>query len=400
MWPRFRWAIVAFALLVSGLILQAATPGVTAGSAAIVPLGGVWIDIVFSPMEQAVAGIQFDIRYQPEALGLTASAGLTISGNGKTLYTSNPQPDILRVLVTGLNQTPIESGVLATLSVQVKAGTMPGVYPLTIENVVASDGADGAVDLPASNGSVTVTETTAGGPVIAAVGNAANYEAGAVAPGEVIVIYGSSLGGAAMVPLQINGGSVATVLAGTRVLFEGVPAPLLYVSGNQVSAIAPYGLDGHAQTSLQVEYLGLQSPPFLMPVTKAAPGIFTTDSSGIGQGAILNQDGSINTPDHPAAPGSVISIYGTGDGQTLPGGQDGIIIGGASDLRYTLLPVSASIGGVTAEVVYAGSVGGEVAGIFQVNVRIPKELSSAGSFPLTLAVGDIGAQTGVTVAVQ
>jgi uncharacterized protein (TIGR03437 family) len=392
--------IATFALLLCSLPIRAANPAIAVGSAVSVPQGGALVDVPFVSTDQAITGLQFDIRYQPQAFSLTASAGSASGIAGKTLYTSNPQPDVLRVLIIGLNQTPISSGVIATLSVQVKAGATFGVYSLAVENTAATDGSERAVDLSASDGSVTVAATAAG-PVVAAVANAASYATGAVAPGEMVVIYGSLLGGATIATMQVTTeGLVATTLAGTRVLFDGVSAPLLYTTENQVSAIVPYGLDGHAQTSLQVEYQGIQSVPFVLPVTKAAPGIFTADSSGRGQGAIVNQDGTINTPDNPASSGSLVSIYGTGDGQTLPAGKDGIIISGAADLRYTLLPVTASIGGQTADVVYAGSVGGEVAGIFQANVRVPKDLPSGTSLPVNLTVGSSGSQTGVTIAVQ
>jgi uncharacterized protein (TIGR03437 family) len=391
--------ISTFALLLCSLPIRAANPAISVGSAVSVPQGGALIDVPFVSTDQAITGLQFDIRYQPQAFSLTASAGSASGIAGKTLYTSNPQPDVLRVLIIGLNQTPISSGVIATLSVQVKAGAAVGVYSLAVENTAATDGSERAVDLSVSEGSVTVAATAAG-PVVAAVANAASYATGAVAPGEMVVIYGSSLGGATIVTMQVTAGLVATMLAGTRVLFDGLPAPLLYTTANQVSAIVPYGLDGHTQTSLQVEYQGIQSAPFVLPVTKAAPGIFTADSSGQGQGAIVNQDGTINTPDNPASSGSLVSIYGTGDGQTLPAGKDGIIISGAADLRYTLLPVTASIGGQTADVVYTGSVGGEVAGIFQANVRVPQGLPSGASLPVNLTVGSSGSQTGVTIAVQ
>ena len=166
---------------------------------------------------------------------------------------------------------------------------------------------------------------------------------------------------------------MATTLAGTRALFDGIPAPLLYTTGNQISAIVPYEVSGHTQTSLQVEYQGIPSAAFVLPVTAAIPGIFTRIHSGSGQGAIVNQDGTINSPDHPAPRGSRVAIYGTGDGQTLPAGVDGIIIGSVADLRYTLLPVTASIGGQNANVSYTGSAGGQVAGMFQANVDVPTD---------------------------
>ena len=113
----------------------------------------------------------------------------------------------------------------------------------------------------------------------------------------------------------------------------------------------------------------------------------------------MNQDGTINGPDHPAPRGSRVAIYGTGDGQTLPAGVDGIIVGSVADLRYTLLPVTASIGGQNANVSYTGSAGGQVAGMFQANVDVPTALTP-GSVPVSLTIGTSTSQAGVTIAVQ
>jgi trimeric autotransporter adhesin len=302
-------------------------------------------------------------------------------------------------LVVGFNQTTISSGVLVALSVQVNAGVALGGYSLSIENTAATGAGENAMGFSASDGSVTVTDSGSG-PGIAAVANAASYGAGTIAPGEMVVIYGSSLGSGTLTTKQLDAsGFVSTALAGTRVLFDGTAAPLLYASANQVSAIVPYGLDGHTQTSMQVEYQGIRSAPFVLSVIQASQGIFTADSSGRGQGAIVNQDGTLNTPENPAVPGSVVSIYGTGDGQTLPGGMDGYIVPGLAELRYTMLPVTASIGGQNAEVEYTGSGVGEVCGLFQANVRVPEGLAS-GSLPVILTVGGASTQTGVTIAVH
>ena len=254
-----------------------------------------------------------------------------------------------------------------------------------------------AVFLPVSNGNVTIIGP---GPVVSAVANAASWAKGAVTPGEIVVIGGTGLGAATVNTLQLTaGGQVATTFAGTRALFDGIPAPLLYTTGNQISAIVPYEVSGHTQTSLQVEYQGIPSAAVVLPVTAAMPGIFTQNTSGSGQGAIVNQDGTINGPDHPAPRGSRVAIYGTGDGQTLPAGVDGIIVGSVADLRYTLLPVTASIGGQNANVSYTGSAGGQVAGMFQANVDVPTALTP-GSVPVSLTIGTSTSQAGVTIAVQ
>jgi uncharacterized protein (TIGR03437 family) len=180
-------------------------------------------------------------------------------------------------------------------------------------------------------------------------------------------------------------------------MFDGVPAPLLFVRNDQINAIAPYAIFGKASTQITVQYSGSTSDPLGLRVTDAAPGIFTVDSSGKGAGAIVNQDGSINGPTHPAAAGTIVSIYATGEGQTNPAGQDGRVI--STDLRKPLLPVSARIGGVSATVTYAGSAPGLVSGAFQVNVQIPTGLGS-GPVSLDLQVGTAVSPSGVTVSVK
>ena len=189
-----------------------------------------------------------------------------------------------------------------------------------------------------------------------------------------------------------------TELSGTRVLFDGQAAPLIYVSATQVSAIVPYALAGKATTRLQIAYNGNQSTPIVLQVADTAPGIFTADSSGKGQGAILNQDTSLNSPKTPATRGSIVVLYATGEGQTAPPGVDGKIARGT--LPKPGLSVSARVGGIEAEVLYAGAAPGLVAGVLQVNLRIPMDVAASDEIPMVLAVGGIASQPGVTLAVR
>ncbi|HUJ23075.1 MAG TPA: glycoside hydrolase family 44 protein, partial [Bryobacteraceae bacterium] len=164
-------------------------------------------------------------------------------------------------------------------------------------------------------------------PDVAAVVNAASYGKD-VAPGQIVTIFGSNLGPSTLQGLALDSnGLVAASLAGAQVLFDGAPAPLVYVSANQLSAIVPYTAAVAPSTHVQVQYQGVRSDALEVPVVEAAPGIFTNDASGTGQGAILNQDGSRNSAANPAARGSVISIYMTGEGQTDPPGFDGKVAG-------------------------------------------------------------------------
>jgi len=384
---------------VTSINFTASSSGIAIGSGAVDAQGNASIDIAFTSAGQAVAALQFDIGYPDQVFAFSVSSGGAANNSGKTIYTSDLQPGSKRILIAGLNQNPIGNGVLATLSIQANQATPPGFYPLAISNVVASDGSGSAVSVSASGGGLVVPGGGAPAPAILGVANAASYVPGPVAPGEMIVISGTSLGAATTASLQITpSGLVATSLAETRVLFDGIAAPLVYTTQNQLAAIVPYEVDGNTQTVVQVEYQGIRSAPFVLGVAKASPGIFTVHQSGTGQGAIVNEDGSINGPGNPALRGTVVSIFATGEGQTAPPGVDGSIVD-ASALRRPLLPVTVAIGGQSADVAYAGSAGGQISGLIQVNVRVPVSTPLGDSEPVTITIGS-ASQPGVTMAVQ
>ena len=112
----------------------------------------------------------------------------------------------------------------------------------------------------------------------------------------------------------------------------------------------------------------------------------------------MNQDGTINGPDNPATRGDVVSIYATGEGQTTPPGTDGFIVG-AANLCRPIQAVTVSIGGQPAEVLYAGSAGDAVAGLLQVNARIPFGIAPGTAAAVTISNGG-SSQANVTMAVQ
>src|SRR6202035_1435023 len=82
------------------------------------------------------------------------------------------------------------------------------------------------------------------------------------------------------------------------------------------------------QTSLAVSYQGVQSAPVVLNTALAAPGLFAANSDGTGQGVIYNADGSQNNTRNPVAAGSVIVLYGTGEGILNPPGVTGRIAEG------------------------------------------------------------------------
>src|ERR1017187_970999 len=140
-------------------------------------------------------------------------------------------------------------------------------------------------------------------PTVTSVGNVASYATAAISPGEMVVIFGTGMGPTLVTTAQLDSqGRVSTSLSQVQVLFDGTAAPLIYVSASQISAMVPYGLAGKSTTQIQVVYQGVPSDPFQKGVAPTAPGIFTADSSGIGQAAMTNVDGSYNTTATPAAP--------------------------------------------------------------------------------------------------
>jgi uncharacterized protein (TIGR03437 family) len=227
----------------------------------------------------------------------------------------------------------------------------------------------------------------------------ASAQPGAVTPGKIVVLYGSRLGPGALTGLSIGGdGRVASSSGGTQVLFDGVAAPILYSSAGQVAAVVPYAVDGKSGTQVQVKNGALSSDAVAFPVSQVAPSIFSVNLSGTGQAAILNQDGvTPNSSKSPAARGSIVSIYATGEGQTNPGGIDGQIAG--SNPPAPTRPVTVLIDGKPADVTYAGAAPGAVAGLFQVNVRIPAD-AATGDVSLEIHVGAAASQPSITVAVK
>jgi uncharacterized protein (TIGR03437 family) len=150
---------------------------------------------------------------------------------------------------------------------------------------------------------------------------------------------------------------------------------------------------------MQMEYQGQLSSAVALSIASSSPGIFTADASGRGQAVAVNEDGSINSAANPAARGSVIVLYATGEGQTDPPGTDGRISNAAA-LAKPVLPVTVLINGTPAEVGYAGAAPGLVAGVMQLNVRIPENMPPGASVPIVVNVGGANSRLGVTIAVK
>jgi uncharacterized protein (TIGR03437 family) len=232
---------------------------------------------------------------------------------------------------------------------------------------------------------------------VSAVVNAASYNAASVSPGLIVTLGGTGLGPDTLAGPVVQGGVFATQVAETRVLFDGIPAPILYASGRQTSVVAPFALANRATTQVVVEYRGSRSAPLTIPVTPTAPGLFSANSSGTGQAAALNQDGSFNSRSNPAQPGSILVLYGTGEGISTPPNVDGAVISGAKPLQNAQFRVL--FGTKNAQIEYVGAAPGLISGLLQVNVRVPEDLPP-GDHPVQIEASGRPSQPGLTLAIR
>jgi uncharacterized protein (TIGR03437 family) len=195
----------------------------------------------------------------------------------------------------------------------------------------------------------------------------ASMRPGPVAPGQIVTVYGASMG--------------------PELLIGGAPALVFYRDSGQINAQAPYGLV--AGTAAEVEVLedGRLRARCRVSVVAVAPGIFTV-SGGSGQAAALNEDGTLNSAENPAPQGSILTFYATGEGRTA-----------GEPLPSPVLPVDVRVAGLPVEVEYAGGAPGFV-GLMQINVRLPAGLAPTGVLPLELIVGGVSSQPGVTIATR
>jgi uncharacterized protein (TIGR03437 family) len=345
----------------------------------------------------------------PASLTFSYTAGLTVptaqtfqisSSGGAAPFTATAPSS-----ASWLQVSPSSGNTPATLSVSVNT------QGLAAGNYTASITIGSPYSTAATAASVAVSFTViqiSVKPV--AITNAASYATGAVSPGENIVIFGSSLGPSVLAygSLTTGGGALSTSAGNTRVLFDGVAAPVVYASDPQTSVMVPYEVAGRPTTSVVVEYQGVQSAPLVYTVRAAVPGIYTQNYSGTGPGAILNQDGvTVNGPGTPAAKGSVVSVYMTGEGQTSPAGVTGAIapVNVPAPWKQPLAKAAATVATLPALVQYYGSAPGEISGVMQVNVQIPASAPS-GALPIVITLTDpatglsYSTQGQVTVSVQ
>ena len=250
-----------------------------------------------------------------------------------------------------------------------------------------------------TNFSLTITGNPQTGPVTrtGTIVNAASYvaSAGIVAPGEMISIFGQGVGPA--VGISAGPGALPTTLGGTTVNFNGVAAPISYVSQYRVDVQVPPTLVPGAATTAQLTSNKLNTAQLSLTVQNSVPGLYTAGIIGTGPGSIINQSGVTNTKLTPAAKGSVIAVYAAGLGTVNPPIAAGAVPP-LSPLSPTTGGVGAFIGGVPSTVQFAGAAPG-FPGLYQINILVPATAPS-GTQSLLVYANSQPTQNGVTVEIQ
>ncbi len=159
-----------------------------------------------------------------------------------------------------------------------------------------------------------------------------------------------------------------------------------------------YAVSQSLVARLQVERDGVLSNPITLRTAATAPAIFTLLGSGRGAGAILNQDLTLNSPRSPAEREAIIILFATGEGTTDPAGVDGSVA--SPPFPRPLAEIRVFVGGFEAEVLYAGAAPGLVAGVLQINVRLPPGASVGPDTPIEFQAGSRQSQPDVTVAIR
>ena len=288
----------------------------------------------------------------------------------------------------------------------------------TTWSVYVSNPAPGGDSLSALNLKVANT------PTIGAIVNAASFATGAVSapdigtvsPGELATIFGTNIGPVNPSSMTVSGGYVDTTLSGVTVTVDSVPAPIIYVSQNQMTIQVPYEATTGSGKVVTVTSGTNPTANATVTIAATAPGIFTADGSGSGGAAALNYNSTtkqyvLNSASNLAKIGDVVILYLTGEGiydqSPLMGGptDTGFIVPSNPATLPQVNPApTVKIGGQTADVTdarfYAGPVPGSIFGLLQINAVVPTGATTGTAVPVTVTIGGNQTQTGVTLAIH
>ncbi len=229
--------------------------------------------------------------------------------------------------------------------------------------------------------------------------------------GEIVSIFGKNMGPEEGVAFELVNDKLPTTLGKTQVLVNGEPASLLYVSAAQINLILPFSLEVGSSPTIQVitplSALSTGKGNVISSYSAQAPAIhpFRIYGEIPPLAAALNQDGSVNSRENPAVLGSVIALFATGGGQTEPASMAGEVTPlSLYPLAERNINIRVNGAGVNRglEILYAGGAPGLVAGVNQINIRLPEELpeSIIQEGVLSFTISSPGSSSTAIVAVK
>ncbi len=328
------------------------------------------------------------INVTPQTVEISGAGGRAVLRvNGGPSCRWSPQEDTDWITITSW------SSINGTGVVNVSAPPNPGI-----------DAREGNIRINANGVDPQIVTVRQGGllPVIDSAVNAISLmEGGPFAPGTRIRLKGASIGPADELLADLGADSLPTDLSGVQVLFNGIPAPLISVSGTSITALVPFAVAGSPSADIVVRNTGVDSAALTVDLAAATPAILTADTStGRGQAQVTNQNGSANSASNAAARNEMVSFLITGAGQVRPDAQDGLIYRQPAGLPVPVQTVTVQIGGQAAAVTAAAVAPNETAGVVRVTARIAQNATTGTSVPVVIRVGQAAAQTGVTMAVR
>jgi len=363
------------------------TPGALNGNLFVTRLNATGTALTFSTLlggsvSEQFSGLRLDSREHPWVTGTTDS----------------PDFPVLPHSVTIGNEFVVELDSKGSSLLQTQ------MFPFESAGVAFALGSNGSETLLGASGSLI--QIPAGGlsgmSILAQVNAAAYSPSGRVSPGEIFSLYGTGLGPVAGVTGQLDAtGKLPTKLAGVQVACGGIAAPLLYVSANQINAVVPFGVRGTPAISIQVMSSSASTSPLELTLVTAYPEVFSFFAGPppvVDQAVALNEDGSVNSLNHPAKPGSTITFWVNGVGLFTPALADGAIA--QAPLPMPVLPVSVVIDTQPIPAMYRAAPD-LVAGVLQVSVKLPQQLPipAATDHQMQVQAGDFVSDV-VLIAVQ
>lgn len=193
---------------------------------------------------------------------------------------------------------------------------------------------------------------------------------GYVAAGEVVTVFGAQMSSATA---SFSTQNLPMLLGGVEVLFDGVSAPLYYVSPGQINLQVPYTVRQGTNTQIVVHNMATsqRSAPATMAVTSVRPALYSANGAPYVFNAVTWQ--LVGTQGHsplmvPSSGSAYIVLYAIGLGPTTPVVSAGTVTD--QTYHYCQYVVSAKLGGVSLYTQFAGLSPGYV-GLYQINLQVP-----------------------------